>query len=116
MTSPAYEGAFRFEAAYRKGGTVKQTAACPVKEQLDCSIEDIEGFYLIFFPPNHLRVAPYGEAGDMHWVGYDMKGWRLFSIGLCQEDDRGIADFTLVDFGVMFKFIEMEEVPKRRDV
>ena len=26
-----------------------------------------------------------------------------------QEDDRGIADFTLVDFGVMFKFIEMEE-------
>ncbi|CAK9070338.1 DnaJ homolog subfamily B member 6 [Durusdinium trenchii] len=63
VTSPAYEGAFRFEAAYRKG------------------------FYLIFFPPNHLRVAPYGE-----------------------EDDRGIADFTLVDFGVMFKFIEMEEV------
>ena len=26
-----------------------------------------------------------------------------------QEDDRGIADFALVDFGVMFKFIEMEE-------
>lgn len=63
VTSPAYEGAFRFEAAYRKG------------------------FYLIFFPPNHLRVAPYGE-----------------------DDDRGIADFTLVDFAVMFKFIEMEEV------
>ncbi|CAE7196953.1 dnaJ [Symbiodinium natans] len=63
VTSPAYEGAFRFEAAYRRG------------------------FYLTFLPPNHLRVAPYGE-----------------------EDDRGIADFTLVDFGVMFKFIEMEEV------
>ena len=28
---------------------------------------------------------------------------------LVQEDDRGIADFALVDFGVMFKFIEMEE-------
>ena len=27
-----------------------------------------------------------------------------------KEDDRGIADFALVDFGVMFKFIEMEEV------
>lgn len=63
VTSPAYEGAFRFEAAYRRG------------------------FYLTFLPPNHLRVAPYGE-----------------------EDDRGIADFALVDFGVMFKFIEMEEV------
>ncbi|CAJ1375881.1 unnamed protein product [Effrenium voratum] len=62
VTSPSYEGAFRFEAAYRRG------------------------FYLTFLPPNHLRVAPYGE------------------------DDRGIADFALVDFGVMFKFIEMEEV------
>lgn len=63
VTSPAYEGAFRFEAAYRKG------------------------YYLTFLPPNHLRVAPFGE-----------------------EDDAGIADFALVDFGIMFKFIEMEEV------
>ena len=28
---------------------------------------------------------------------------------MMQEDDRGVADFALVDFGVMFKFIEMEE-------
>lgn len=61
VTSPHYENAFRFEAAYRKG------------------------FYLTFLPPNHLRVAPH-------------------------VDDRGLVDFTLVDFGVMFKFIEMEEV------
>lgn len=63
VTSPAYEGAFRFEAAYRKG------------------------YYLIFLPPTHLRVAPFGD-----------------------DDDAGIADFALVDFGIMFRFIEMEEV------
>ena len=61
MTSPHYENAFRFEAAYRKG------------------------FYLTFLPPNHLRVAPH-------------------------DDDRCLVDFTLVDFSMMFKFIEMEEV------
>ena len=37
-----------------------------------------------------------------------------FAVCICsrfpKEDDRGIADFALVDFGVMFKFIEMEEV------
>lgn len=63
VTSPAYEGAFRFEAAYRRG------------------------YYLIFLPPTHLRVAPFGD-----------------------DDDAGIADFALVDFGIMFRFIEMEEV------
>jgi len=63
VSSPAYEGAFRFEAAYRKG------------------------YYLTFLPPGHLRVAPYGE-----------------------DSDKGVADFALVDFGIMFKFIEMEEV------
>lgn len=63
VTSPAYEGAFRFEAAYRKG------------------------YYLVFLPPNHLRVAPFGDG-----------------------DDAGVADFALVDFGIMFRFIEMEEV------
>lgn len=62
VTSPAYEGAFRFEAAYRRG------------------------YYLIFLPPTHLRVAPYDEK------------------------DAGVADFALVDFAIMFRFIEMEEV------
>jgi len=62
VTSPAYEGAFRFEAAYRKG------------------------FYLTFLPPTHLRVAPW------------------------DEEEAGVVDFALVDFGVMFRFIEMEEV------
>eukprot|EP00442_Polarella_glacialis_P027304 CAMPEP_0115150454 /NCGR_PEP_ID=MMETSP0227-20121206/65056_1 /TAXON_ID=89957 /ORGANISM="Polarella glacialis, Strain CCMP 1383" /LENGTH=411 /DNA_ID=CAMNT_0002560837 /DNA_START=66 /DNA_END=1298 /DNA_ORIENTATION=+ len=33
------------------------------------------------------KVAPYGE-----------------------DSDKGVADFALVDFGIMFKFIEMEEV------
>lgn len=61
VTSPAYEGAFRFEAAYSRG------------------------FYLTFLPPTHLRVAP-------------------------ADDDAGVVDFALVDFGVMFRFIEMEEV------
>jgi len=63
VTSPAYEGAFRFEAAHRKG------------------------YYLIFLPPNHLRVAPFNES-----------------------DDVGVCDFSLVDFSIMFRFIEMEEV------
>lgn len=63
VTSPAYEGAFRFEAAYHRG------------------------YFLTFLPPTHLRVAPYGE-----------------------EDDAGVVDFALVDFGIMFRFIEMEEV------
>lgn len=63
VTSPAYEGAFRFEAAYSRG------------------------FYLTYLPPTHLRVAPHGE-----------------------DDDAGVVDFALVDFGVMFRFIEMEEV------
>merc|ERR1719272_1823220 len=48
ISSPLYEGAFRFEAAYRKG------------------------YYLLFLPPNHCRVAPFGE-----------------------EEDAGVADFAL---------------------
>lgn len=65
IPSPAYEGAFRFEAAYQRG------------------------FYLVFLPPTHLRVAPYdGDVG------------------------AGVIDFALVDFGIMFRFIEMEEVLK----
>jgi len=62
VPSPLYENAFRFEAAYRKG------------------------YYLVFLPPTHCRVAPFGEG------------------------DTGVADFALVDFSIMFRFIEMEEV------
>lgn len=62
-------------------------------------------------------MAPYGEAFgilvsslfglrvEQGRFGKKPQPLRL----VCQEDDRGIADFTLVDFGVMFKFIEMEE-------
>mmetsp|Transcript_9136 Transcript_9136/g.20336 ORF Transcript_9136/g.20336 Transcript_9136/m.20336 type:complete len:908 (-) Transcript_9136:34-2757(-) len=63
VPSPIYENAFRFEAAYRKG------------------------YYLVFLPPTHCRVAQHGEEGD-----------------------AGVCDFALVDFSIMFKFIEMEEV------
>ncbi|CAK0848683.1 unnamed protein product [Prorocentrum cordatum] len=61
VTSPAYEGAFRFEAAYRKG------------------------YFLTFLPPTHLRVIPW------------------------EEGSQGTVDFALVDFAIMFRFIEMED-------
>ena len=59
VTSPAYEGAFRLkrlidEAPHRhKYLTNLRQVLKPLA---------IPGFYLTFLPPNHLRVAPYGEA------------------------------------------------------
>lgn len=63
VTSPAYENAFRFEAAQFK----------------NC--------YLTFMPPMQLRVMPF--EGEGH---------------------PGVIDWVLVDYSVMYKFIEIEEV------
>ena len=45
------------------------------------------------------------------YLWYPMVTCASYPRTIHQDDDRGIADFTLVDFGVMFKFIEMEEAP-----
>lgn len=64
------------------------TVASPVYEgAFRFEVAYHRGFYLAFLPPTHLRVIPYNG-----------------------EDRSRVIDFSFVDFSVMFKFIDIEEV------